>query len=295
MKLQILYTFILSVLCSCQVYSQSEKIKLFLEPTVSIELDSKSFEVEESNDENRSYLLDENKSNYTLRFRDKKLKNVFVEISVEYSSVTPSKEELNIAIQKQIEQLKASEKILEISKLDYKGFVGYGSRLEKANKKEQNTGGVYHKYFDGVKCAIFVGATNNKVPYEQIHDKILKLIDGITMFKKSDFEEKHQHIREQIIIKVDSIGKTKTIKSVEATYVAQVIAEGIDSEKINGVTLYNASGRFQGRFEFIQDGKVIIFTNDSEKGKITKKCILYILDSFGKKVQIPFEFSYYNE
>jgi hypothetical protein len=47
-------------------------------------------------------------------------------------------------------------------------------------------------------------------------------------------------------------------------------------------------------FEPQNDANIYIATNDKTKGEVKIKCKLVVLNSFGKKVKIPFEFKYTN-
>ena len=186
MKKKQYYFFLFSFFFSYKAFSQPENIKLFLEPTVAVELSSKLFKLDESDTE--SYQLDENKSSCLLKFKKSGWDEIMLEIWVEDNRPVPSKDSLEKEMEKQITQLQEKEKILDVSRLDYQGFVGYGFRLDKNTSKEVNTGGIYQKYIDGVRCSIYINSDNNDIPYEQIHNQVIKLIDGIKMLKKADFE-----------------------------------------------------------------------------------------------------------
>lgn len=77
------------------------------------------------------------------------------------------------------------------------------------------------------------------------------------------------------------------------TYLGIVSIKEPLENKISEVRLTGSAG--QEIFAANENGEVPILSNDKEKGTITKKGELILLNSFGKKVKLPFSFSYINK
>jgi hypothetical protein len=77
------------------------------------------------------------------------------------------------------------------------------------------------------------------------------------------------------------------------TYIGVVSINQKLEHKISEVRLNSSLG--QEIFSPNESGQVPILSNDTEKGNITKEGQLILLNAFGKKVKLPFTFTYTNK
>jgi len=77
------------------------------------------------------------------------------------------------------------------------------------------------------------------------------------------------------------------------TYIGVVSINQKLEHKISEVRLNNSLG--QEIFSPNEKAQVIISSNDSDKGNVIKSGELVLVNSFGKKVSLPFTFTYVNK
>jgi hypothetical protein len=178
--------------------------------------------------------------------------------------------------------------------LNYRNFKGY-SVVTKSVKKQIYMVTFYTtKYFEGGTCNIVYTAKRDK-PIENIENDFkiyCNLLDGIKTFDESLLSKERQALVNKY---------TVTVKPSKA------VAEGLEIKtKFYGIVKIKEQLEHQvfgvkvpltlGSKVFLPDsfGNIIIQCNDSQKGNVTKNCDLIVLNSFGKKISIPFTFTYKN-
>ncbi len=138
-------------------------------------------------------------------------------------------------------------------------------------------------------------ASKDKIDEYTKDEKVLtSIIDGITTYTRKDIELENSSLASMYKITVDSIARPIDMPSYfKRTFFGKVIVKSTLNNRVKEVSVSSEYG--SQIFKPQHDGQIILDCNDSKKGYIEKECELIILNSFGKQVRIPFNFSYINE
>lgn len=277
-------------------FCQSSQSNLFIEPNVALKYDNSSLKVTDRF--SNSYYGTEA---YSLNYLKKDGSKSYIYIEAKNSTTTPDQNYQDSILDISIEYLNSikSDSISVYKKaktINYKEFSGYSVVFKYEKENKYATAFYCYKYFDGGICVIsYLSAAAAKVDsYKSEYSILTSLIDGLITYSKKDLEilnSEEKQISDKIKIIVDSIPRPADFH-FEATFLGNVTI--IDESK-SEIKHLEVQGEYYPQIvEKDSLGKFFIYFNDKQKGFIEKEGILIIKDKIGRKVTVPFKFSYYN-
>jgi len=277
--------------CSKPLFGQNSY--KFIEPNISISYDSNYFRVEKrySNTfyETESY-------DFSYHSDSEKKVNIHIKAShplgavpkaINDSSILAGIEEIKKAQNDTFSLVDLDQKVRIVSDFSCFGVVGF----DKVNN-------IYTTF---ITCYHYSDSDNTEINYISNGKALTDEYAILNAFLKNFKSYSEQEIKsEERLIKSKYtvvVAPTQTIiddfKYRPKTYLGIVSTKEPLQHKISEVRLTGSVG--QAIFSSDENGKVFIILNDKEKGKVSKTGELIILNSFGKKVKLPFTFSYINK
>lgn len=275
--MRLLLTLLITLITG-NIYAQYR----FIEPNISFSYDNSLLNVKDS-----SANAVHGTESYGFTLHQPNRMRSYMQVSADIAVIPPvqaSSDSLYKALVNQINRYAGDSIIVQTKKfISYKGFTGLGYI---ALHKKQAT---YSVAFSGAKfledgtCKVYYMSMDKK-PITSLDDDYVKftaLLDGIQTYSKKDIQKEAL----EYTVVVDSV----SISMPDVTYTGMVRVK----EKMNH-PVHSVRMDYQSYFPDYR-GHVIIFCHDADKGKIEKKGELIVLNEIGKKVAIPFSFTYYNK
>jgi hypothetical protein len=217
--------------------------------------------------------------------------NTYVQVSTHNAVVKPgqaSEDSLYRALINQVTRYAGDSIIVEQKKfISHKGFAGLGYIARHTRQKAWSVA-FYGAQFleDGMCKAYYTSLSRQPIgDLEKDFVKFSTLLDGIQTYSKTDIQKEAAAIQDQYTVLVDSV----SLSMPEISYAGMVRV----NEKMN-YTVHSVRMDYQSYFPDYR-GNVIILCQDRDKGKIEKKAELIVVNAIGKKMAIPFNFTYYNK
>ncbi len=269
----------------------NKKLYLFIEPNVSLTYDSTIYSLGTKIINHSDFT-----ESYPLRYQPLSA-FILVEAKNAHINHTVKQQDSLIkdALATQTSEKFNNEGVSKVGKLiSYASFKGY-SIVTKSVKKQIYMVTFYTtKYFEGGSCNIVYTAKRDK-PIENVENDFkvyCSLLDGIKTYDEAIISKEKQLLLNKYTVSV------KPSKSVADGMEIKTKFYGIVKikEQLDHVVFGVKVPLTLGSKIFLPDsfGNIIIQCNDSQKGNITKNCDLIVLNSFGKKISIPFTFTYKN-
>ena len=265
----------------------------FIEPNISVSYDSNLLKITQRYS-NTFYKTE----SYDFSYQGDTAKKALIHISASNPTEYPPQKHRDSLILAGIEEIKSTLKdafslididkqIKDINGFSCAGIVGY----DKLSKK----------YTTFIKCYRFTDIDNTEVNYFskgndlKIEYQILTpFLSAVKSYSQKEIDHEDSLIKSKYTVVVNP---TETIvenfKYRPKTYIGIVSVSQKLEHKISEVTLTGSLA--QEIFSPNEDAQVPISSNDSEKGNVTKRGELVLLNSFGKKVNLPFTFTYINK
>jgi hypothetical protein len=288
MKLWLIFLILIGYTATAQL---NTKNYLFVEPNVSISYDSTLYSLG-SKIVNNSDLTE----SYPLRYQTL---NAFILVEAKKPHVNYTAKQQDSIIKNtlgaQTGEKFNNEGVTKTGKLlNYNNFKGY-SVITKSDKKKIYMVTFYTtKFFDGGMCNVVYTAKRDK-PIDNIENDFKvysKLLDGIKTYDEGLINQETQALLNKYTVTVKpSKSVADGIEMKSKFYGIVKIKEQLEHE-VFGVKVPLTLG--SKIFQPDSFGNIIIQCNDSQKGNITKNCDLIVINSFGKKINIPFTFTYKN-
>lgn len=290
---QYIFTFLLTSLFSVTIFGQTGNTYKFIEPNISVSFDSNYFKIG-NRYSNGTYGTE----SYDFSYQDDFSKRVRIHIKADHPIDFPPEKERDSIILAAIEEIKNTindtfsivnidKQIRDINGFSCVGFVGF----DKIEKKYSVFIGCYH-HSDNDNTEI--NYISNAKDLEAEYKTLILLLTGFHSYSKQQIDNEDSIIKNKYTVVVKEV---KTIpddlKYRPKTYIGNISTKEKLEHPISEVRLKISLG-----FEVFTpniDGQVLILSNDGgDKGPMIKKGELVLLNSFGKKVKLPFSFTYQN-
>jgi len=265
----------------------------FIEPNISVSYDSNFFKITQRYS-NTFY----NTESYEFSYERDPAKNATIHINADHPIEYPPKKERDSLMLAGIQEIKSTvndtfsivnidKQIRDINGFSCVGLVGY----DKLSKKYST---LIEGYHFSVKDNTEVRYISRGHDLEMEYQILTSFLSGINSYSQSEIDNEDSLIKSKYTV---AVTPTTTVidnfKYRPMTFVGVVSVNQKLEHKISEVSLSGSLG--QEIFSPNESGQVPILTNDGEKGSITKRGDLVLLNSFGKKVKLPFTFTYINK
>jgi hypothetical protein len=149
-------------------------------------------------------------------------------------------------------------------------------------------------YFSDTARAELRYRSSNRNDLEKEYEVLKAFLMGYKVYSEEQIEKEDSIIRNKYTVIVKpSISVPEIFQHRPKTYIGTVSVNQLPEHKVAEARLVNSSG--YEIFTSSDDGMIYIICSDNKPGIIEKKGELVLLNSFGKKVKIPFSFSYENK
>ena len=268
---------------------QSRNGYQFIEPNISISFDSSSYTM--MNYYSNTYF---NSEGWAFIKSDDTLHHIRITISAGYSNLKPKRQVQNNIVQQRKQYIKIlpndTATIVSMEKRSIDGFSCTGVVALNNISEKYATLIKGFKLFNGGYCElIYVSVGRNDLQKE--FKIVTSFLAGFKSYTQKQIRDQDDMIKHKYTIEVDT-GDARSISSSDrrATFAGIVKVKQSLEHKVAGVKLDLDDG--QEVFSPDENGEVRIVTFDPAKGKVTKRGEFIIFNSFGKKVSLPFSFSY---
>ena len=286
------FTFLLSSLFFVtDLFGQTANAYKFIEPNISVSFDSNYFKI------GNRYLNTTSETEAYDFYQGDTSKKARIHIQAGLPIEHPSKKERDSLTLAGIEEIKSTAndsvsianidtKIRDINGFSCVGFVVY----DKMENAYSTIIGCYH-YSDNDNTE--VSYVSNAKDLEAEYKVLTSFLTGFHSYSKQQIDREDSVIKNKYTV---VIAQTKIVpddlKDRPKTYIGIISTK----EKLNNAI---AEVRLKSSFGFElftpnKDGQVFIISNDTRKGTVKKEGELILLNSFGKKVKLPFSFTYQN-
>lgn len=266
---------------------QTQNAYQFIEPNVSVSYDSNVYKIG-SRYSNSTYETE----SYDFKKVNEKKYTVRVHVSARPSSLKPSKETMDSSVQKMLRQLKASQdKNVKIDTTDTKTINDISCMaMVISDKNSTRISTIINglKMFDGGYCEISYIASGSK-DLKKEYRSFDSLTSGFKFYSKQEINKEEVQIKNKYTVRVDT-SSIITEDPRQITYSGVVQLKQRAEHIVVEARLNNRIG--QEIFLADENGHVLIVSADPQKGRVIKRGELIVLNAFGKKVKLPFTFSY---
>lgn len=288
-----LFTFPLTLLfISTSLFGQTTNTYKFIEPNISVSYDSNFFKIGQRYS-NETYGTE----SYDFSYTGDSSRKIRIHIKADQPIEYPPKKVRDSLILIGIEEIKNTQndtfsivnidkQIRDINGFSCVGFVGY----DKIEKKYASFIGCYH-YSDNDNTEVNYLSKDKDLEAE--YKTLTSFLTGFHSFSKQQIDSEDSIIKSKYTVVVT---ETKTIPD-DLKYRPKTFIGIISTKEKLEHTILEVRLKFSLGFELFTpniDGQVFILSNDRDKGSVTKKGELVLLNSFGKKVKLSFSFNYQN-
>jgi hypothetical protein len=270
-------------------YGQSKNSYQFIEPNLSMAFDSNVFKITNSYS-NGTY----NTASNDFKKLDDTIYRVKINVSADHSTLKPSRDLQDNLLEKRKEELKKLQNdTVNIESMIDRTINGFSCMGVVAINKINNKYATLIKalkLFDGGYCEIsYVSFGRNDLQKEY---KILNsFLSGFMSYSPKQISEEDKLIKNKYTVEVDTSNTPPDdYRKNPITYSGVVKVKQNLEHKVAEVRL-----SFNGGYEIFfpaENGTVPIVATDADKGATTRRGEFVIFNSFGKKVYLPFTFSY---
>lgn len=294
-KFSFLATLLFGVLSfySANLTAQTHNAYKFIEPNISVSYDSNYFKIEKRYS-NTNYETEA----YDFSFFFDTTKKTTIYIKADHPIEYPPRRVSDSLILKGLEEIERTQKkpftiknidqhVRDINGFSCVGIVGY----DKKNNEYATIISCYH-FSDNDNTEVKL--ISNGSDLENEYKTLVNFLRGFKSYPIKEIEAEENTIKNKYTVLITPA--EAVIDNFEyrpKTYLGIVSIKEPLENKISEVRLTGSAG--QEIFAANENGEVPILSNDKEKGTITKKGELILLNSFGKKVKLPFSFSYINK
>lgn len=289
-KLMIFYTIFLLTFGSLSTFAQNKSYQ-FIEPNISISYDSNLFQIV-----NRySNTLYETES-YDFTLRGENTNKVSINIRANDPIYSPAQNKRGKPGMPDFSKIKKLEndsvaildydkKFRRINGFDCAGAVSY----DKKNNQYNTSIVCLNISTNDFTELIYTSSNTSNLDSDY---KILKnLLSGFKTYSQKEIIKEEKRIKgKYTVVVLPQNPVDRDFSNSRKTFIVKTKEK--PENVIKEVRVKNDIGHEV--FDPEEDGTVIISCKDKQKGNLTKESELVLLNSFGKKVKIPFTFSYDN-
>lgn len=286
-------TLLFLTLSFCSTKLSGQNTYKFIEPNISISYDSNYFKIRQRYS-NTFYETEA----YDFSYQGDSTKKVTIHIKAAQPIEFPPKQLRDSLILAGLDEIKNAQndtfsitsidkKVRDINDFSCVGIVGY----DKVRKEYATIISGYHfSENDNTEISFM----SNGKDLDKEYAIITSFLNGFKSYSKKEADNEDELIKSKYSVQV-----VPTQTAIDnfmyrpKTYVGIVSTKQPLQHKILEVRLTGSIG--QEIFTPDDNGVVYIISNDKEKGTVVKKGELVLLNSFGKKVKLPFTFSYNNK
>ena len=258
----------------------------FIEPNVSITYDSNVF-VQKNRYSNTIY-----GEAYDFYFKKIKAPLTHIHILAGFTKTKPSKKLQDSIVIVTVNDVKSSKEAkrdlvyAESKPVSINGFSCIGL-IMKDNKSD------YHIMIKGLSIfedgtSEFQYISSGRKELDKEYEILKSFLSGFKSYTINQIKDEDAALQKKYTITI--VPKENKFPSTTFTGLVQV-KERL-TNKIVEARITQAHGEFEEMFSPQPDGSMIISCFDKQTGKIDKKGYLVVLNSFGKRVNLPFSFSY---
>jgi hypothetical protein len=215
----------------------------------------------------------------------------YAQVSTDNALVKPgrsSEDSLYKALVNQVNRYAGDSMIVEHKKfISHKGFTGLGYLTRHTRQKAWSVAFYGARFLEDGICKVYYTSLSRQ-PIDNMDKDFVKftsLIDGIQTYSKKNIQKEAEALKRRYTVVVDSV----SLSMPDISYAGRVRVKEKPEHPVHSVKM-----DYQTYFPDYR-GYVIIFCQDAAKGKIEKEAELILLNAIGKKVAIPFNFTYYNK
>lgn len=277
----------------CSTKLSGQNTYKFIEPNISISYDSNYFKI----GQRYSNTFYETEA-YDFSYQGDPIKKATIHIKAAQPIEFPPKRLRDSLILAGLDEMKNAQndtffitsidkKVRNINDFSCVGIVGY----DKVRKEYATIISGYH-FSDNDNTEI--NFISNGKDLDKEYAIMTAFLNGFKSYSKKEADNEDELIKSKYSVQVVP---TKTVIDNfmyrPKTYVGIVSTKQPLQHKISEARLTGSLG--QEIFTPDENGIVYIISNDKEKGTVVKRGELVLLNSFGKKVKLPFTFSYDNK
>ncbi len=284
--------FIIPISCSSNLFAQTNNKYKFIEPNISISYDSNNFR-QETRYSNTFYETETYDLSFGADTPHKGNVQIRAGLPVEY----PSRQTMDSFLLAGLEQMKAIQNdtfsIVAMDKKvrDINGFLCVGVTGYNKKTKEYGTSITGFHFSDNDYTELILMSPGNNLDKEYI--LLTNFLGGFKSYSAKEIESEEALIKNKYTVLVTPLSTViENFQYRPKTYTGVVSTTQALEHRVAEVQLERSTGK--EIFSPDKDGQVPIISNDEEKGTVTKKGELVLLNSFGKKVKLPFTFTYQN-
>jgi hypothetical protein len=287
--------FLVGFNISLSVSAQQPNTTKFIEPNISLsydsnyfkltrqygntyyEIESCSFSYLKDTDNNRSIIV---KAGFPTGIQARQVDSI----------MRGSLREMKIQTNDSFSIISIDTAVRHINGFSFLGFVGY-----------DRFGGKYAAFINGIHVSgddltTVSYAVENGKDLEKEYVVLSQLLQGFKTFSMNQIHREDSLIKAKYKVDVKPALFMDDVKArfkyQKKTFIGIVTVVPLPENKLMEVRLNTSGG--QEIFEPNEKGVVAIICNDKETGKLEKKGELVLLNSFGKRVKVPFTFTYIN-
>ena len=181
------------------------------------------------------------------------------------------------------------EKVRDVRGFSCVGFVGY----DKVNKRYATFIGCHHLSDNDATQIDYLSSGGRDLDSE--YQTLTTFLSGFKSYSIQQINTEDSIIKNKYTVVVQSSKTVDDFRGMPATYTGVVSVAQKLEHKISEVRIaFDNSGSSFSVFFPNDRGQVPIYLNNENKGTVTKKGEFVLLNSFGKKVKLPFTFTYQN-
>jgi hypothetical protein len=282
-------------LSPANLFAQKTNAYRFIEPNISIAYDSNVYKIT-----NRYSNTVYETEAYDIELKAGSLSKTYIHIKAEHSTMghMPRKTQDSMALLgikdvldmagDSLSFVDYDKAVRDINGISCLGFVSY----HKENKQYNTMITCWHATNDDQTSIEFISA--GKASLDANYEMLKPLLTGFRSYSQADIAAEEKLISNKYTVVVTpSKTDTGNFQYRPKTFLGIVTTKQKTAHTIKEVRLATSYGK--EIFSPEPDGTIPIMCNDKDKGTITKKGELIVLNSFGKNVKIPFTFSYINK
>jgi hypothetical protein len=294
---QQVFTIVLSLfllLPLADLFAQQPSVYLFIEPNISIRYDSNLFGIVHRYS-NTSW----GNESYDFEYKPDTFNKVSIHIAANIPVDYPPKKIMDSLMLASMEDTKASENdtfgiltfdkaVRDINGFSCVGFVGY-------SKTSQEYGSVIDclHFSDGEYTEVKLISANKK-SLEPDYELLKQFLSAFKVYSRAEIarEEKLIQSRYSVVV-LPTRDTAENFRYRPKTFAGIIKIKQQPGHTIKEMELSNDF--MKEIFPAASNGTVSFICNDNQKGKIIKKGELVLLNSFGRKMKLPFSFTYVNK
>lgn len=264
----------------------------FIEPNISVSIDSNYFRVAQRYS-SRYYGYE----SYDFIYRKDTSNKVIVNIGSDYPEKKASQSNMEKTMLFSLDKMKGIDNasftivgidtaVRHIKGFSFIGYVGYDKM------KQQYTTTIIGIHLSAIdKTEVKYSSNSNDL--NGGYKILTTFLKNFRIYSTQEIEKEKKQLQAKYTIIVKPTEDSGYYDPVSKTFLGYVSIQQPLKHQIVEVRLTESSTE-QLIYDKVENGKVLIMSNDKKLGKVTKKGELLLINSFGKQLLLPFTFSYIN-